>query len=119
MRAYADELAARGYPRLRVGIGLHRGPGLAGLIGSEDRMEYAFVGRTMNTAARVQGLTRIHDATILVAAGVRETLDPHVPLRELPPTAVKGIRDPLATWEVLVPPNAFPDPTGQPARGTS
>ena len=56
------ELAREGLPPLAVGIGIHRGPGLAGLIGSRERMEYAFVGRTVNLAARVQALTRIHEA---------------------------------------------------------
>ena len=101
MQRYADELAARDLPRLRVGIGIHRGSGLAGLIGTEERMEYAFVGRTVNTAARAQTLTRVHDCAILITAAVREELGPHVQLRALPPTAVKGIEEPLATFEVV------------------
>jgi class 3 adenylate cyclase len=35
-----------------LAIGIHRGPGLAGRVGCRERMEYAFVGRTMNLAAR-------------------------------------------------------------------
>jgi len=101
MQRYADELTTRGHPRLRVGIGIHRGSGLAGLIGTEERMEYAFVGRTVNTAARAQTLTRVHDCAILITEAVREELGPHVQLRALPPTAVKGIEEPLATYEVV------------------
>lgn len=103
MDQYADQLAARGHPRLRVGIGIHRGSGLAGFVGSQDRMEYAFVGRTVNIAARVQTLTRVHACTILITDAVREELDPNLPLRALPPTTVKGIQEPLVTYEVIVP----------------
>lgn len=106
MHYYADELETQSYPRLRVGIGIHRGSGLAGLVGSEERMEYAFVGRTVNTAARVQALTRVHDCAVLITEAVREKLDPHVPLRALPPTAVKGIQEPIATYEVIRPGSA-------------
>ena len=49
-----------------LAIGIHRGPGLAGLVGCRERMEYAFVGRTVNLAARVQSLTRINQVDILV-----------------------------------------------------
>lgn len=101
MATYSDEACARGLPALRVGIGIHRGPGLAGLVGSRDRMEYAFVGRTVNTAARVQTLTRTHDCAILITEAVREQLNPSIPLRALPPTQVKGIAEPVATFEVI------------------
>lgn len=101
MREYSDEVHARGLPKLNIGIGIHRGIGLAGLVGSHERMEYAFVGRTVNTAARVQTLTRAHDCAILITEAVREQLDPKIPLRAFPPVNVKGIREPLATFEVI------------------
>lgn len=119
MEGYAERLHAQGYPRLRVGIGIHRGAGLAGLIGSDERMEYAFVGRTVNTAARVQTLTRVHDCPILITNAVRENLDPHVPLRAREPTSVKGIREPLATWEVLIRAGGASTVDVQPMQGTS
>ena len=55
---------------MAVGVGIHRGPGLAGLVGSRERMEYAFVGDG-DLAARVQALTRIHEVDILVTDALR------------------------------------------------
>ncbi|MEX2481237.1 MAG: adenylate/guanylate cyclase domain-containing protein [Gammaproteobacteria bacterium] len=112
MEQYADQLVAQGHPRLRVGIGIHRGRGLAGFVGSQDRMEYAFVGRTVNTAARVQTLTRVHECTILITDAVREELDPNLPLRALPPTTVKGIQEPLVTYEVIAQERSAAESTG-------
>jgi adenylate cyclase len=45
LRECNAELARGGLPPLALGIGIHRGAGLAGMIGSRERREYSFVGR--------------------------------------------------------------------------
>jgi len=97
---YNAELARDQLPPLGIGIGIHRGPGLAGLIGSRERSEFAFVGPTVNIAARVQGLTRVHRVDILVTAPVREEIDARFVVDAMPAEAVKGIAEPIATWAV-------------------
>ena len=98
--AYNREIEKEGLPPLGIGIGLHRGVGIAGLIGSRDLIQYAFVGRTINVAARVQDLTRYHGVDILVTRELRETLDPRFILRELPPADVRGIAEPVGIFAV-------------------
>jgi class 3 adenylate cyclase len=100
IREYNAELTREGLPPLAVGIGIHRGPGLAGLVGSRDRMEYAFVGRTVNLAARVQSLTRTHQVDILVTDALRADLDKRFALAPMPPEPVKGIDEPVVTYAV-------------------
>lgn len=100
IRDYNAELAREGLPPLALGIGIHRGPGLAGLIGSRERMEYGFVGRTVNLAARVQGLTRSHHVDILVTEALRVDLDTRFVLDPMPPESVKGIAEPVVTYAV-------------------
>lgn len=100
MREYNVELAAEGLPALALGIGIHRGLGLAGLIGSRERREYGFVGPTVNLAARVQSLTRVHGVDILVTEAIREHLDPRFVLAPMPAEAVKGIAEPVVTYAV-------------------
>ena len=100
IRDYNLELAKEGLPPLTIGIGIHRGPGLAGLIGSRERMEYGFVGRTVNMAARVQALTRTHEVDILVTDALREELDSKFVLTAMPPELVKGIAEPVLTYAV-------------------
>ena len=100
IRDYNKELTDEGLPPLALGIGIHRGPGLAGLIGSRERMEYGFVGRTVNLAARVQTLTRVHQVDVLVTEAVREQLDPRFVLVPMPAETVKGIDEPVVTFAV-------------------
>ena len=100
IREYNAELAREGLPPLAVGIGIHRGPGLAGMVGSRERMEYAFVGRTVNLAARVQALTRTHRVDILVTEAVRAELDARFVLEPMPAAPVKGIAEPVITHAV-------------------
>ena len=63
-------------------------------------MEYGFVGRTVNLAARVQALTRVHQVDVLVTEAVREQLDPRFVLVPMPAETVKGIDEPVVTFAV-------------------
>jgi len=74
------ERAAAGLVQLRMGLGLHYGPVVAGDIGSRRSMAFATVGDTTNVASRLQALTRELRANIvtsgaLVAAIEREAAD--------------------------------------------
>jgi adenylate cyclase len=97
---YNRELAEKGLPNLAFGVGLHRGVGVAGLVGSREKKEFAIVGRTVNVAARVQDLTRQHDADILVTGDLARTLDSHFRLRPLPAAELRGIAKPVAVYAV-------------------
>jgi class 3 adenylate cyclase len=97
---YNRELEEEGLTPLEIGIGLHRGVGVAGLVGSRELIQYAFVGRTINIAARIQDLTRLHGVDILVTRELRQTLDPRFVLRELQPAEVRGIAEPVDIFAV-------------------
>lgn len=95
---YKRELAARDLPTLAMGIGLHRGTGVVGLVGSRELKEFAFVGRTVNVAARAQELTRTYDTDIILTDAVRAAIAPGFEIRKLPDTLVKGVQEPLAIY---------------------
>lgn len=100
LATYNEELAAQGWPRLGIGIGLHRGPLVAGVVGSAELMEYTVIGDTVNTASRIEGLTRKLGTDILVSASVQERLDDRFALRECEAMEVKGKADRIRTYAV-------------------
>jgi len=87
-------------PPLVLGIGIHRGPVVAGVIGTAELVEYGVVGGAVNLASRVEGLTRVHGADILVTEAVGRALDGRFRLRALPAVEVKGVPEPLVTFAV-------------------
>lgn len=97
---YNAELRERDLPILAAGIGIHRGPVVAGVLGNAGLKEYGVIGRTVNVAARVEELTRIHDTDVLITDAVRAQCDPRFRLRPLVPTTVKGLPAPIPTFAV-------------------
>ena len=100
LERYNRELAAASLPPLRMGIGLHRGVAVAGVVGSHELMEFTVIGNTVNLAARVERLTRVHQVGILVTQAVQEVLDSRFVLHELPAAPIRGITDPVVTFAV-------------------
>ncbi len=101
LEEYNRALRANGGPELAMGIGIHRGAVVAGVIGSSDLVEYGVIGATVNVAARVETLTRTHDVDVLVTDAVRGALDPRFALRAMPPAQVKGVAAAVATFAVV------------------
>jgi adenylate cyclase len=87
---YNRELAAKGLPELAFGVGLHRGSGVAGLVGSPELLQFTVVGTTMSIAARVQQLTREQAADILVTKAVAEHLDARFALEPAGEASLRG-----------------------------
>jgi class 3 adenylate cyclase len=97
---YNATLAREGLPPLAMGIGIHRGTVVAGVIGTAELVEYGVIGSTVNLASRVEALTREHGVDILVTEPVRAALDRRFTLRAMPTAAVPGIDAPLGTFAV-------------------
>ncbi|MCO6487859.1 MAG: response regulator [Phaeodactylibacter sp.] len=63
---------------IRLGMGIHSGPLIMGIIGDHKRMDAATIADTVNTASRVESLTKFYKANILLT---EESLQ-RIPQRE-------------------------------------
>jgi adenylate cyclase len=88
-------------PALQIGVGVHTGEVVAGLIGPDERVEYGVVGEPVNLASRVEGLTRDMAATILVSRDIAAHLGPQFLLGRAALLPVKGRAQPVEVVEVL------------------
>ena len=66
LNAWNDEREAAGEARLAIGIGLNCGPAVLGDVGSEQTLSFTVIGDTVNTASRLQGLTRSFGTPLVV-----------------------------------------------------
>ena len=88
---------------IKVGIGLHAGHVMAGIIGEHHRFQPDAVSDTVNLAARLEGLSKVYGAVMIISEAVRVRLEnrDRYQLRFLDRVIVKGRTEPIAIYEVL------------------
>ncbi len=90
-------------PELDVGIGVHCGPTVLGVVGSEERFETTVVADSVNVAARLEHLTRDVGCRLVVSDDVFRRLPESLqqPAEPLGPQAVRGRCTPVTCFGLL------------------
>lgn len=101
LKLYNADRDRHGYKPIETGIALHKGPVMLGTIGSKNRMEVTVISDTVNTASRIEGLTKNYGAKILLSETAFSSLkDPSQFLyRYLGRTFVRGRKEDLSILE--------------------
>jgi class 3 adenylate cyclase len=90
----ADTVRARYRGELRIGVGVNSGTVIAGTIGGGGRVEFTVIGDAVNTAARVESVTRASGDEVLITEATRALLTRDFGgWRERAPVALKGKRE--------------------------
>jgi adenylate cyclase len=93
------DAAERGWPELRVGIGINTGIVTAGNIGSPRRIDYTVIGDTVNAASRL--MSNAPGSNIIIShATAADLTEGKFKLAPLDPLKVKGKTEPINVFSV-------------------
>jgi signal transduction histidine kinase/class 3 adenylate cyclase len=101
IREYNMERLVKNRQPIRVGMGLHTGPLIMGITGDEKRMDAAIISDTVNTASRIESLSKHYQARILLSeASLQGLPEPETfNFRFLGKVRVKGKNNTLKIYE--------------------
>ena len=98
MHKLQTEFQSRGWPEIRIGVGLNTGRMSVGNMGSRIRLAYTVMGDAVNLASRLEGITKEYGADIIVGEGTKNAV-PDVVFREMDRVRVKGKDEAVAIFE--------------------
>jgi two-component system sensor histidine kinase ChiS len=96
------------YKAINIGIGIHTGNLIMGIIGDGDRMQGTVVSDAVNLASRIQDVTKLYGANIIISQDTFVQLEnpTDYSFRFLGRVKVKGKDDSVALFEIF---DADPD----------
>jgi len=104
MNQVNEQLAAKGYPPIDVGIGINTGDVVLGNIGSERKLDYTIIGDHVNLGSRLEGLTKQYGCHIIISEYTYRELAGEIPCAVVDLVRVKGKQVPIRIyWPLALP----------------
>ncbi|MDM8561389.1 response regulator [Candidatus Parabeggiatoa sp. HSG14] len=88
---------------ISIGIGLHIGTLMLGTIGEKKRMEGTVISDAVNLASRLEGLTKMYGASLIMSEEILKELTnlEQYHYRSLGKVRVKGKQEPVHIFEII------------------
>jgi adenylate cyclase len=102
LASLASDFSRRGWPEIRIGVGVNSGRMSVGNMGSEVRVAYTVMGDAVNLASRLEGATKFYGVEMIVGEMTRHQLSDFA-FRELDLVKLKGKEEPVTIYEPLGP----------------
>jgi class 3 adenylate cyclase len=92
-----------GKPSINSGIGIHSGKLMLGVVGGEGRMDGTVISDSVNTAARLEGLTKVYGSSIIISQDTLIKLNnpSQYNYRFLDIVKVKGKKEAVYIFEII------------------
>jgi class 3 adenylate cyclase len=103
LKEYNQGLNGANWPTIKIGIGMQNGKLIMGITGDVDRLDAAIISDTVNTASRIEGLSKHYGTSILLTGECYNTMSDldKFNFRYLGLVKVKGKHNPLELFECI------------------
>ncbi len=100
---FNDERARHGEAPLSIGLGVNTGEVMIGVVGSRERMDTTVMGDTVNTASRIESLTKYYRCSFLIGEDTYNLVkvQDDLQLRFIDAVQVKGKDQSTKIYEVF------------------
>jgi class 3 adenylate cyclase len=102
VQTFNETLKSRGLPPISVGIGIHTGQMMVGMVGEELRMQGDAFSDNVNLTSRIEGLNKFYGTSMIISEDTLRQLPQPITfkIRSLGKAVVKGRVNPLGMYEV-------------------
>ncbi|MEM1258143.1 MAG: adenylate/guanylate cyclase domain-containing protein [Bacteroidota bacterium] len=103
LHEYNKERVSKGRLPIKVGMGMQNGKLIMGITGDVERLDAAIISDTVNTAARIEGLSKHYGTSILLTQKCKAKLTnvDEFNFRYLGPVQVKGKQKAIDLYECI------------------
>ena len=101
LRILNEERKEQNLTPIKIGVGLNHGVVQAGMLGSAGRMEFTVMGDTVNTASRLEGLTKEFKTDLAISESVKQLVADAFIVRRLGLIVLMGKSEATMVYEVL------------------
>ncbi len=103
INTYNQHRAKSAYEPIEIGIGLHGGKVILGILGEDARMEGTVISDTVNVASRLESLNKIYGTNLLISSFIYDEIknEKDILTRCLGNVLVKGKSKPIEIFEVF------------------